>query len=86
MNAKKLFVAELTEMLPVPMRLSIPSLNELEICIPRVEKRITDVTYGWVRSLLIRFVPGLSLIRTYLIPSTAAYHIVYGCGYGMSLD
>ena len=47
MKAKKLFVAELTEMLPVPMRLSIPSLNDLEICIPRVEKRITDVTYGW---------------------------------------
>lgn len=41
---------------------------------------------GGVRSSQIRFVPGVSLIRSYLIPSTAAYHIVYGCGYGMSPD
>ena len=41
---------------------------------------------GGVRSSLILFVPGVSLIRTYLIPSTAAYHTVYGCGYGVSPD
>ena len=41
---------------------------------------------GGVRSSQVRFVPGVSLIRSYLIPSTAAYHIVYGCGYGMSPD
>ena len=41
---------------------------------------------GGVRSSQIRFVPGVSLIRSYLIPSTTAYHIVYGCGYGMSPD
>ena len=41
---------------------------------------------GGICSSLIRFVPGVSLIRTYLITSTAAYHTVYGCGYGVSPD